>query len=382
LKTLRGIAHKVRYRTAAIHFQNGTSFNVAKIEGGQSYKDMMRNLSSEMLDEYSRARMVDGLFRQPFAPIYPSVVGQNIKHSPYNSHLKHTESTTHEKSPIELMLSSLVSSTQSYINTTVPLPNIYITFPSRIYATDQGTTTLTEAILNVDIRDIRGLSLAHYLAVDNKLYGLRSAGRHRKPQEYTALVIDYSKEAFSTMVIGPLDSMDRWEDIQIMQYDVDFQLGYNNATDDRHLLRIKQRLDELTSLVGPRGKFFHLILMGDQASQEEFLSVADWGLHDRIERWGQRQFSTCPLPGSRDPTFTGAQAAARMSLIDQSWDEWDFYAQRPLLITRPLSILRQLWMEIRLNVEAYSWALKRYFVPESTSQRREEAERPTYLIGQ
>lgn len=376
------IAHKVRYRTVAIHFQNGTSFNVAKIEGSQSYKDMMRNLSSEMLDEYSGARTVDAFFRQPSAPIYPSVVGQNIKQSPYNNHLKHTESTTHEKLPIELMLSSLVSSTQSYINATIPLPNIYITFPSRIYATDQGTTTLTEAFLNVDIRDIGGLSLAHYLAVDNKLYGLRSAARHSKPQEYTALVIDYSKEAFSTMVIGPLDSMDHWEDIQIVQYDVDFQLGYNNATDDRHLLRIKQRLDELTSLVGPRGKFFHLILMGDQALQEEFLSVADWGLHDRIERWNQRQLSTCPLPGSHDPTFTGAQAAARMSLIDQSGDEWDFYAQRPLLITRPLSILRQLWMEIRHNVQVYLWSLKIYFVPEPMSRQGEKAERRIHLIGQ
>lgn len=325
--------------------------------------------------------MVDGLFRQPFAPIYPSLVGQNIKESLYNNHRENTN-TSPEKSPIELMLGSLVSSTQAYLDTTIPLPNIYITFPSRIYATEQGTTNLTKAFQNVNIGDLGGLSMAHYLAVENKLYGLRSAARHSKPQAYTALVIDYSKEAFGTMVIGPLDSMDHWEDIQTVQYDVDFQLGYNNATDDGHFLRIKQRLDGLTTLVGTRGKFFHLILMGDQASQEEFQSVADWVLHDRIERWDQKQLSTCPLPYPNDPTFTGAQAAARMSLIDQWWDESDFYAQRPLLITRPLSILRQLWMEIRLNVEVYSWTLKRYVVPEPASQQHEEAERPIYLIGQ
>ena len=113
--------------------------------------------------------------------------------------------------------------------------------------------------------------------------------RHSKPQQYTALVIDYSKEAFSTMVIGSLDSIDHWEDIQIVQYDVDFQLGYN-ATEYRHFLNIKHRLDQVSTLVGSRGKFFHLILMGDQASQEEFQSVADWVLHDRIERWDQKQF--------------------------------------------------------------------------------------------
>jgi hypothetical protein len=336
----------------------------------------------DILDEYYGARIVDGLFRQPYAPIDPSLGGRNIKRSPYNSHQKYTESTTHQKSPIELMLDSLISSTQIYINTTIPLPNIYITFPSRIYATEQGMTNLTEAFQNVDIGDIGGLSIAHYLAVDNILYGLRSAARHSKPQEYTALVIDYSKDALSTMVIGPLDSMDHWEDIQIVQYEVDFDLGYNNATDYRHFLRIKQNLDELTTLVGPRGKFFHLILMGDQASEEEFLSVADWVLHDRIERWDQKKLFTCLLRDSYDPAFTGAQAAARMSLINQWWDEWDFYARRPLLITRPLSRLRHLWMEIRLSVEACSWSLKRYFVPESAFQQRKEVERPIYLIGQ
>lgn len=341
----------------------------------------MRNLSSEILDEYSAKRSVGGLFRQPSAPIYPSLSGGNIKRSPYNNH-QNTETTSPDRSPIELMLGSLVSSTQSCINTTFPLPNIYITFPTRIYVTEQGTKNLAEAFQNIDIGDIGGLSMAHYLTADDKLYGLRSAARHSKPQKYTALVVDYSKEAFSTMVIGPLDSMDHWEDIQIVQYDVDFNLGYNNATHDGHFLGIKQHLDELSTLVGPRGKFFHLILMGDQASQEEFRSVADWVLHDRIERWDQTQLSTCPLPSSHDPTFTGAQAAARMSLIDQLWDEWDFYAQQPLLITRPLSILRQLWMEIRHNAEVYSWALKRYFVTESVSQQREEAERPIYLIGQ
>lgn len=341
----------------------------------------MWDLSSEILDEYSGARIVDELFRQPFAPIYPSLNGRLIKQSAYNNLRNHKEGAGHEMSPIELMLESLVSSTQSYINTTVPLPNIYITFPSRIYATEKGTTNLTRAFQKVDMGDIGGLSMAHYLVVDDKLYGLRSSARHSKPQEYTALVIEYSREVFSTMVVGPLDSMDHWEDIQILQYDIYFHLGNDNATDDHHFLRIKQRLDEVTTLVGPRGKFFHLILMGEQALEEEFLSIVNWVLHDKIERWDKKQLTTCPLY-SHNPTFAGARAAARISLIDQWEDEWDFYARRQLLITRPLSILRLLWMDIKLSVEAYSWSLKRYFVSESTSQRRNEAEKSLYLIGQ
>jgi hypothetical protein len=332
----------------------------------------------DILDEYSGARMVDGIRRHPSAPIDPSLFGRNIKKSLYHSNRKYTESTAHQKWSIELMLDSLVSSTQAYLNTTIPLSNIVIAFPSRIYATEQGTTNLSEAFQNVNIGDIGGISIAHYMAIDELLTSFRSAARHSKPQQYTALVIDYSKEAFSTMVIESLDSMDHWQDIQVAQYNVDFHRGHNNATGDGHFLKIKQRLDELITLVGPRGKFFHLILMGDQASQEEFLSVADWVLHDRIERWDRKQLSTCVLRDSYDPAFIGAQTGAKISLTDQWWDEWDFYARRPLLITRPLSKLRHLWMEITLNVEAYSWALKRYFVPEPFIK----AQRSIYLIGQ
>lgn len=342
----------------------------------------MRDLSSEILDEYSGARMVDGLFRQPSAPICPTLNGRNVKRSPYNNVRNYTESTKLEKSPIDLMLQSLVSSTQSYINTTIPLSNIYVTFPSRIYATEQGTTNLTRAFQNVNIENIGGLSLAPYLIVDEKLFGLRSAARHSKPQEYTALVIEYSKDVFSTMVIGPLDSMDHWEDIQISRYDVDFHLGHYNITDDRHFQKIKQHLDDLTTLVGPRGKFFHLILTGDQASQEEFQAVVDWTLHDKIERWDRKHLCTCPLSSSHDLAFARAQAAARISLIDQWEDEWDFYAQRPLFITRPLSILRLHWMIIKLSVEDYSGSLRKYFALKFASEQRKEAERPICLIDQ
>lgn len=376
------VAHIILHRTAVIQYKNGTSFNVAKIDGSRSYKEYMRDLSSEILDEYSGARMVDGLFRQPSAPICPTLNGRNVKRSPYDNFRIHTETTTLEKSPIDLMLQSLVSSTRSYINTTISLPNIYITFPSRMYATEHGTTNLTRAFQNVDIANIGGLSLAPYLTVGKKLYSLRSAGRHSKPQEYTALVIEYSKDVFSTMVIEPLDSIDHWEDIQISRYDLDFHLGYHNVTNDCHFQKIKQRLDEITTLVGPRGKFFHLTLMGDQASQEQFQSVVEWALHDKIERWDQKQLLTCPLSSSHDPTFAGAQAAARMSLIDQWEDEWDFYAQRPLFITRPLSILRLFWVEIKLSVEANLGALTRYFAPKSAPEQHTEAERLIYLIGQ
>ena len=310
------------FRTCSIWFENGTSVDVAKIEGSSQYKSTMRNL--DPVDDSIQFEIGDLL------PWY--LLPRHLKqYLPLPPRLRKLFDRWNKPSPevkaIEGMLRALTTAAESYLGIPVPVADTVV--PMSISVPSKGRNLLEAATSAVGLERALGFPQAGSLAAMandvGPYYQDNTRCIERGEPLKLVLTVDYSRAS--------LDAVLYWEEDCIFELDReihDVNLGasamercMHSTEDERCYYRLVEALAQLTNKpINPNrpslaSRVDALVLLGEKGTDPHLRLALRHVLANQIILPGVGAAD----PGEKDivdPTFAAARGIAAASWGNQN----------------------------------------------------------------
>ncbi|KEQ59908.1 uncharacterized protein M437DRAFT_68530 [Aureobasidium melanogenum CBS 110374] len=307
--------------TASIHFANGSVHDVVKIEGGASYKEIMRRLS-DLNDELSqhennfKAPPSKNALHQSPAFVLPTRLQKALN---YVSSMwpRKSPAPPPEAESLLWMLKALKASSETYLET--PIRHIEITNPALLGTSEIYKASISSASSALGLK----MSSSHYLAAEAaaRTYNVRGycdesydfpEGLNEDDTPYRLFVaLSYNRAAFSAFLM---------EEVCDVMFDLrtyhNRSLGSDSplSKEERHAM-MKHALEDVTRPPYPQNVLGHehvqdIVLFGEATEDTTFRSVLEEVFGPRLDKCDVRRQQDVI-----DPLFAASRGAARDSQL-------------------------------------------------------------------
>lgn len=304
------------YGLASVYLENGTTVDIAKVEGGQVYKAAMRLNDNNIgmingRTTYSRSEQIN--FKQSFLDNY--IYSPNRLGGDGNGNNARSRA-------LSLMLKALKTATESYLDSKISNAEVVVPFP----ASESYLHDLRQAVASVSLhmpmsaQPPTGIIAARAHGMYGKCFDDLDLQGHDKSMkndpEQLILTIDYSRAALTALLVdeecGVFENRRVIHDTRLGLNGL-HQLGSITATD-----LLETALRNITQLPLDDGNgaglkyISNLVIIGE--------SAGDPRLHDTLRRVLSEQLEPVTTVKSGfsppiDPVFAASRGVA--------WDCWD-----------------------------------------------------------
>jgi hypothetical protein len=230
------ISFSIHYSVTSVHYRNGTTLDVAKIQGGPAYQDFMR-----IALPYDKHEKTESVATEPLLDIRPSQLQNLLQISHLRDQLPMWLGGRDSRViPISRMLKALKVATESYMEGSIS--NAAVTLPFRPTNTYYDLLRSACASVSLQIPRTGGLAPAGYHAAVSSNAFVQCSDTN--DSEQLVLAVEYSQAALATILIH--DDCGAYRELRKI---TNTSLGTNGLLNDKATLHdLEHALRQITTL--------------------------------------------------------------------------------------------------------------------------------------